>query len=123
MYECSQRLKREIHGIESLKRQKKCLLACLNLLKLVDKKLSWLAVAGTTASSLEETATESRSRFNFLNSLTSSNSFGNPIDLNINVDIADYDEINRNYMLVDYMIRLSKIMSNQSSIGKNKFIA
>ena len=116
MYECAQRLKREIHGIESLKRQQKCLLACLNLLKLVEKKFAWLAVTNTTASSQD---TPAESRFNFLNNLMSSNSFGDPNDLNINVDIADYDEINRDYMLVDYMIRLSKIMSNQSSIGKN----
>lgn len=42
MYECYLRLQREVHGINSLKRQEKCLLACLNVLKLVDSKFAWI---------------------------------------------------------------------------------
>lgn len=42
MYECYLRLQREVHGINSLKRQEKCLLACINVLKLVDSKFAWI---------------------------------------------------------------------------------
>ncbi|RMZ96439.1 nuclear pore complex protein Nup160-like [Brachionus plicatilis] len=42
MYECYLRLQREVHGINSLKRQEKCLLTCLNVLKLVDPKFAWI---------------------------------------------------------------------------------
>lgn len=126
MYECAQRLKRDINGIESLQRQEKCLLACLNLLRLVDKKFRWLAVINSSnrlGTLLDESVVDAR--FNFLNNQMSSNENSisshigeiKHINANINIDIADYDEINRNYIIVNYMIRLSKIMSNQSTIG------
>jgi hypothetical protein len=44
MYECAFRLRLEINGISSLKRQEKCYLACVNLLKLVEKRFAWIVV-------------------------------------------------------------------------------
>lgn len=129
MYECSQRLRREINGIESLKRQEKCLLACLNLLKSVDKKLSWLAVLSPDPSTLSASSSSAdiaalETRLRLLNNLMSTDTTAEQqafndqlVDSNLNVEIVDFDEINRNYMLVHYMIKLSSIMSNQSSIG------
>lgn len=129
MYECSQRLRREINGIESLKRQEKCLLACLNLLKSVDKKLSWLAVLSPDPSTLSASSSSTdiaalETRLRLLNNLMSTDTTAEQqafndqlVDSNLNVEIVDFDEINRNYMLVHYMIKLSSIMSNQSSIG------
>lgn len=117
MYECAQRLKREINGIESLKRQEKYLLAALNLLKLVDKKFAWLAVFTSSGPARNDDA-----GFKLINNLLSSDDSDDEAtselsDNNLNVDIVEFDEINRQYMLIHSMIRLSSIMSNQSSIG------
>lgn len=125
MYECAQRLKRETNGIESLKRQEKCLLACMNLLKLVDKKFAWLAVvvnplnlaSASSAASIENRFRIANNLMSFTSTSVDNVPSGELGDANLNVEIVDYDEINRNYMLVHYMIKLSSMMSNQSSIG------
>lgn len=121
MYECSQRLKREINGIESLKRQEKCLLACLNILKLVDKKYAWIAVIGAKVNVVDEVENNSKhhvdTKLKLLNNMTVTSESGSLTDANLNVDIVDYDEINRGYLLVHYMIKLSSIISSQNSIG------
>jgi hypothetical protein len=121
MYECSQRLKREINGIESLKRQEKCLLACLNILKLVDKKYAWIAVIGAKVNVVDEVENNSKhhvdAKLKLLNNMTVTSESGSLTDANLNVDIVDYDEINRGYLLVHYMIKLSSIISSQNSIG------
>jgi hypothetical protein len=128
MYECAVRLRREINGINSLKRQEKCLLVCLNLLKLVDKKFAWIPVY---TASLDMTACSGDSerstgrifdnKFSSLNKQLNDDAHEHDptlSDKNLNFEIIDMDEINRNYMIVHYMIKLSGIISNQSSIGK-----
>lgn len=116
MYECAMRLRKEINGINSLKRQEKCLLICLNLLKLVDRKFAWIPIVNT---SIDENEKSNRlfeqnlkllnNQFNDMNQMLTDN--------NVNLDLVDYDDINKNYMIVHYMIKLSSIISNQSSIG------
>ncbi|KAI1280596.1 Nuclear pore complex protein [Halotydeus destructor] len=43
MFEYARRLSQELHGVESLEKQLRCLLVVLNCLKLVEKKFAWVA--------------------------------------------------------------------------------
>lgn len=104
MLESATRLKKELSGLQSLKRQEKCYLACLNVLKLVDKKYAWISRPVTT------------------NDNTNKSKIGMTIqdrneikDNNIDMQIIDRDEINKNYMAIYYMIKLSTINQNQSN--------
>lgn len=106
MLESATRLKKELNGIQSLKRQEKCYLTCLNLLKLVDKKYAWIA----------KPVNDSKAAYQ--NPITTSS---NDIrDLNSDVQIIGIDEINKNYKAVYYMIKLSSIIQNQNMIGNRK---
>jgi tetratricopeptide (TPR) repeat protein len=93
MYESSARLKHEISGISSLRRQEKCLLLSLNLLKMCDQKLAWIAVngGGGAGGHKEE-------------------------DLTVIVDAV---EINRQFVCVSSMIKLSSVVHSQSSLGSS----
>ena len=44
MYFNATKLKQELNGIKSLVKQEKCLLACINALKIVDSKYAWIFV-------------------------------------------------------------------------------
>jgi hypothetical protein len=108
MYECALRLKSEISGISSLKRQEKCYLVCLNMLKLVDKKMQWLTVSNkfyqqTDDTSVTEILKNKTVNFDFT-------------DLNENCNIVTIDEINRYYVLISKMIKLSAVTSNQNAL-------
>ena len=113
MYECALRLKNEISGINSLKRQEKCYLLCLNLLKIIDKKFAWIA--------LPYKVQEGPSRLHAADSLkqqtASTNAKGEFEDKNSNYHIVDLEEINRNYMSVNMMIKLSSLVQNQNVLG------
>jgi len=111
MYECAVRLKSEISGINSLKRQEKCYLVCLNMLKLVDKKIQWLTVANkfsyqTDDSSVIQSSKNKTINFDFA-------------DLNENCNIVTIDEINRYYVLISKMIKLSTVTSNQNTLSNS----
>jgi len=114
MYECALRLKNEISGINSLKRQEKCYLLCLNLLKIIDKKFAWIA--------LPYKVEEGPSRLHAADSLkqqtASTSAKGEFEDKNSNYHIVDLEEINRNYMSVNMMIKLSSLVQNQNVLGK-----
>lgn len=145
MYECAFRLKIEINGINSLKRQEKCYLACMNLLKLVDKRFAWLVVpfkldefsSATQTASIIKSPKRMKHRFeecrHVLNECEVYKNAQNQIDNDMlpisasvhefssidkfsNKYIVDLEEINRNYLIVTYMIKLSTIMSNQSTV-------
>ncbi|CAF0770482.1 unnamed protein product [Brachionus calyciflorus] len=97
MYECYMRLKREVNGINSLKRQEKCLLACLNMLKLVENKFAWINITDLSQYYTESIQDETASK----------------------IKIIDLDEINRNYLLVNYTLKVSQnqnMISNQHTI-------
>lgn len=101
MFECAIRLKKEVHGLQSLKRQEKCYLACLNVLKLVDKKYAWIVRPD------DQTKTQNATLKSVQNKEL--------IDCNENLDIVDIEEINKKYMATYYMIKLSSINQNQSN--------
>lgn len=101
MYECATRLKKEVHGLNSLKRQEKCYLACLNVLKLVDKKYAWI-IRPDDQVKTQKTA---------LRSLQNKEG----IDCNENLDVVDIEEINKKYMATYYMIKLASINQNQTN--------
>ena len=103
MLESATRLKKELNGIQSLKRQEKCYLTCLNLLKLVDKKYAWIA----------RPVNDSKAAYQNPMSVST----GDVKDLNSDVQIIGVEEINRNYKAVYYMIKLSSIIQNQNMIG------
>lgn len=112
MLESATRLKKELVGIHSLKRQERCYLACLNVLKLVDKKYAWIA---------RPTVSEAAKRV-LRNPLLKSPSKQRPDsnevkNLDEDVQIVDMEEINKNYMATYYMVKLSTINQNQSNIG------
>jgi hypothetical protein len=113
MYECALRLKNEISGIYSLKRQEKCYLLCLNLLKIIDKKFAWIALPYK----LEEGPTKMHSSDNNKQHANNTSSKREFEDQNLNYCIVDLDEINRNYMSVNLMIKLSSLVQNQSILG------
>ena len=122
MYECALRLKHEISGINSLKRQEKCFLLCLNLLKMVDKKFAWIALpykveeitGGIGAGNTFKLSTWDSSA----NKNTSRKDCGTEIDdKNLNCHIVDIDEINKNYMNTTLLIKLSTLVQNQSTLG------
>lgn len=96
MYECATRLRRELNGINSLKRQEKCYLACLNALKLVDKKYAWIF----------KKSKEEGDSINYELS-----------NMNIDFKIIDLNEIKRNYTLCNYAIKLASLAQNQLSIA------
>lgn len=102
MFESASRLKRELNGINSLKRQEKCYLACLNALKLVDKKYAWI---------FNKTTQHEKQADNAENSINYDLS-----DMNINFKIIDLNEIKKNYTLCHYAVRLASITQNQMSI-------
>ena len=118
MYECALRLRHEITGINSLKRQEKCYLLCLNLLKMMDKKFAWIAMPYK----LEE-MTANNSTFRLKTFIENNQpKMTNKIELeddNLNCYIVDLEEINRNYMSVNLLIKLSSLVQNQSTLGKN----
>lgn len=118
MYECYLRLSREIQGINSLKRQERCLLTCLNLLKLVDKKYAWLSflIPKLDNENVKKSNNINELSFKLLNNQSGSSELAiNNADLEIKV--VDSEEINRNYLIVFYMIKLSTLIPNQGSIS------
>ncbi len=83
-----------------MKRQEKCYLACLNVLKLVDKKYAWIVrpeSQGTRANGAQQQQASV------------------DLDCNDNVDIVGVEEVNRSYMATCYMIKLASISQNQSN--------
>ena len=116
MYECAARLRKELSGINSLKRQERCYLACLNALKLIDRKFAWIPKPNMTENpdkyfdTLKSTDKASSSESNELK------------DENLNIEIVDLAEINKNYLTCYYMIKLSSLSQNQSTLG-NLFIS
>ena len=134
MYEYATRLRREMNGINFLIKQEKCYLACLNALKLVDKKFAWIHVLQQLTINTakdddlvsKKTINSKFQEFHLLHinntivpaEKNENNELGNR---NLNFQIIDMDEINRNYMIVNFMIKVSTIIQNQSSIG-NKFL-
>lgn len=121
LYECYLRLKREILGLNSLKRQEKCLLACLNLLKLVDKKFAWISILQPRLEdqvSAKSMASIQDLKLQHINSQTNNSNADEAIsDLNYEIKIIDLDEINRNYLIVYYTLKLSTLLPNQSSLS------
>lgn len=101
MYESATRLKRELNGINSLKRQEKCYLACLNALKLVDKKYAWIFNKSNDSNKSVENESINYELSN----------------MNIDFKIVDLNEIKRNYTLCHYAVRLTSIAQNQMSIA------
>lgn len=103
MFESASRLKKEVQGLQSLKRQEKCYLACLNVLKLVDKKYAWIA-----RPTLESTDSSEKSPLTIQPQENGANQ-------NLNMQIINVEEINKNYMATNYMIKLASINQNQSN--------
>jgi hypothetical protein len=103
MFESATRLKKEVHGLQSLKRQEKCYLACLNVLKLVDKKYAWIARPDSSTGSKNSVLK------------TLNNRDGLESNENLDVQIVDIEEVNKNYMATYYMIKLASINQNQSN--------
>jgi len=107
MLESATRLRRELIGISSLKRQERCYLACLNVFKLVDKKYAWVARPNLPDKSKQILLTKSPIKEHHqLKNITNSNQDSH---------IVDMEEVNRNFMTVQFMIKLSTIIQNQSS--------
>ncbi len=109
MLESATRLRKELIGISSLKRQERCYLACLNVLKLVDKKYAWIERPNVVKDAskpnyLPKSPIKERSELS-----------GDIANGNQDSQIVDMEEINRNYMAIHYMIKLSTICQNQSS--------
>lgn len=123
MYEQAMRLRREMTGIQFLNRQEKCLLACLHALKLVDKKFAWISVMIRSSNGGNEDSTSlvaKRARFQEFHLMSPGPNEPSTVDSdkNLNFQIVDIDEINRNYMMVHYMIKVSSMISSQGSIGE-----
>ena len=111
MLESASRLRKELTGIQSLKRQEKCYLACLNVLELVDKKYAWIA-RPTFSSTTNNVLVSSKSSPIKKRSIEPES---NEIDTGIDTQIIDIEEINKNYMATHYMVKLSAISQSQSS--------
>lgn len=118
MYECALRLRLEISGINSLKRQEKCYLLCLNLLKMVDKKYAWIAVPYKFEEMLPEKLSYSEI---YKKNEQYQKAVSELEDKNANCFIVNVDDINKNYLTVNLMIKLSTIVQNQSSLSKYFF--
>jgi tetratricopeptide (TPR) repeat protein len=94
MYEYAIRLKNEMNGMQSLKKQEICYLTCLNTLKLVNKEFSFISIPSKLM-----LATKGQ----------------------VNGEVlVEFDEINRNYLIVHYILKISSLSSGQSSIGKTR---
>jgi hypothetical protein len=94
MYEYAIRLKNEMNGMQSLKKQEICYLTCLNTLKLVNKEFSFISIPSELM-----LATKGQ----------------------VNGEVlVEFDEINRNYLIVHYILKISSLSCGQSSIGKTR---
>lgn len=119
IYEYALRLRFELTGIQSLKKQEKCFLICLNTLKLVSKEYAYICVPADIMKNSNTRNTQ--------NTATIALQFNDFNDYNLNEKqqnndqngefIVEYDEINRNYLIVHYLIKLSSFTSNQNSIA------
>ncbi len=127
MYEYATRLRKETSGIMSLTKQEKCYLACLNVLKLVDKKFSWFHVIQQSVDAVSDNSVHIPAKkiaklheFQMFNSTNQSSLVLQESNVNkkLNYQIIDLDEINKNYLLVHYMIKISSLVQNQSTICK-----
>ncbi len=101
MFECASRLRRELNGINSLKRQEKCYLTCLNAIKLVEKKYSWIY-------SRSQNDKQNKNMGNSKN-----------YDLNLDFKIIDLNEINKSYILCHYAVKLASIAQNQVNLASH----
>jgi hypothetical protein len=111
MFECAARLKKEVQGINSLKRQERCHLACLNALKLIDKKYAWIPKPNEQEQVRNDFLTASDEN-------AESNSASSELkDEKLNIEIIDLAEINKSYMSCFYMLKLASLIQNQSSIA------
>ena len=139
MYECACRLRVELAGggIESLRRQERCLLAAINLLKLCDARFRWLVVpdealliaGGANRSSAQLQPKELKARFEQCkdllsccgscqnNSNNNNNTEFNNDDRNATRHIVHIEDLNRSYLTVSAMIKLATVVANQSTIG------
>jgi hypothetical protein len=97
MYEYALRLKKELTGMSSLLKQEKCYLACLNCLKLVNGDYAWLSVALTH-----------RHHDGIVNASIADD----------DAQIVKYDDINKSYLIVHYIIKIASFTSNQHTIGR-----
>ena len=93
MYEYAIRLKNEMTGMQSLKKQEICYLTCLNTLKLVNKEFSFITIPSELLMAKSQ--------------------------LNSEI-LVEFDEINRNYLIVHYILKISNFSTGQSSIGKTR---
>ena len=89
MYEYAIRLKNEMTGLQSLKKQEKCYLTCLNTLKLINKEFAFISIP---ADVLNSASLRSQT-----NNLFSSNQNNGEI-------LIEFEEINRNYLIVHYTV-------------------
>lgn len=101
MYEYAMRLKRELNGIYSLEKQEKCLLASLNCLKLLSPQYRWICVSEEISSPYFE-----------FNTSQQQSKKASQQDC-----IVEFDDINKNYLIVHYLVKISKLSSSQSKIG------
>ena len=117
MYECGMRLRRELNGINSLKRQEKCFLASLNVLKLMDEKFAWIVRYNEKpeASTYEKHSGHNLNLFD-LKSVKKNNELN---DLNLDVKIVDINEINKCFLLTSNVIKLSSMIENQSNVNNH----
>jgi hypothetical protein len=109
MYEYAIRLKNEMTGLQS-KKQEKCYLTCLNTLKLVGKEYAYISIPYNVMNSALMTQ---------INEFTDYNHQQKHVQQQQNGEILmELDDINRNYLIVHYLLKISSISSNQSSIGR-----
>ena len=93
MYEYALRLKKELTGLYCwLNCYLYCYLACLNCLKLVNEEYAWLC----------------------LSSIQQHRPINDGLEDNL---IVKYEDINKSYLIVHYLIKISTFTLNQSAVG------